>query len=191
VLVYVVSAGSAAAAPRPRSVAYASPNPDTTEPEPTFHVPAAVVPVALPSTGAIPMPSSDQPQVKAWKAGSGGTALSAVTSQAGAVAQASGLKQYVEMKQACVKLASSVSTAQADPPIPDAAMQAQYQQALSELAKAASKCQAGIAEQPDGDEYVATTQNAVDLSASASALASGSADLFKATGQISDLAQNQ
>ena len=35
VLVYVVSAGSAPSSPRPRSVAYASPNPDTTEPVPT------------------------------------------------------------------------------------------------------------------------------------------------------------
>jgi len=191
VLAFVIAGGSGPASSGPRPVAYASPNPDTTEPAPEFHVPAPVAPIALPSTGAVPMPSSGQPQVKAWKAGSGGTALSAVTSEAGDVAQASGLKQYVQMKQACVQLASGVSTAQSDPPIPDAAMQAQYQKALSELAQAASKCQAAISEQPDGDEYVATTQNAGDLSASASALASGSTDLYKATGQISDLGQGQ
>jgi hypothetical protein len=188
VLAYVV-AGSGPAASRPSPAAYSSPNPDTTEPVPQFHVPAPVVPVSLPSTGAIPLPAYDQPQVTAWKAGSGGTALSAVTSQAGDVAQARGLKQYVEMKQYCSQLASSVSQAQADAPIPDAAMQAQYQKALAELAKAAAACQAGISEQPDGEEYVATTENPADLSASASDLALGSKELYQATGQISDLGQ--
>jgi hypothetical protein len=187
VLVYVLTGGGSAPTARARPVAYASPNPDTTEPVPQFHVPAPVVPVALPSTGAIPLLADDEPQVKAWKSGSGGTALSAVTSHAGAVAQARGLKEYVEMKQECSELASSVSEAQAGTPIPDAAMQAEYQKALSELGKAAAGCQAAISEQPDGEEYVATTENSADLSAVASELAAGSQDLYVATGQISDL----
>jgi hypothetical protein len=187
VLVYVFTASGPATGPRP--AAYSSPNPDTTEPEPQFQVPAAVIPVSLPSTGAIPLPADDQPQVRAWKDGSGGTTLSALTSQAGDVGQARGLKEYVEMKQDCSELASSVSAAEAGAPIPDAAMQAQYQKALSELAKAAATCQAGISEQPDGDEYVATTENQADLSASAADLAAGSKDLYEATGQISDLGQ--
>jgi hypothetical protein len=190
-VVYVVTAAGSPASQRPRPVAYASPNPDSTEPAPEFHVPAPVVPVALPSTGAIPLPVHDQPPVKAWKAGTGGAALDAVTSQAGAVAQASGLKEYVEMKQACSNLAASVSSALAGPPIPNAAMQAHYQQALSDLGAAAAKCQAAISEQPEGEEYVATTQNPADLSASAAALVSGSKDLYQATGQISDLGQGQ
>lgn len=187
--VFVTAGGSPPAHQRP--LAYSSPNPDTTEPAPQFHVPAPVAPVALPSTGAIPMPSGAQPQVQTWKAGPGGKALGGVTSQAGAVAQASGQKQYVEMRQACSALAASVASAQAAPAIPAAAMQAKYQQALSELATAAAQCQAGIAEQPDGDEYVATTQNPADLKASAAALAAGSKDLYQATGQISDPGQDQ
>jgi hypothetical protein len=188
--VYVTAGGSPGPAHQ-RPLAYSSPNPDTTEPAPQFHVPAPVAPVALPSTGAIPMPYGAQPQVQTWKAGRGGKALGAVTSQAGAVAQASGQKQYVEMRQACSALATSVASAQTAPAIPAAAMQAKYQQALSELATAAAQCQAGISEQPDGDEYVATTQNPADLKASAAALAAGSNDLYQATGQISDLGQGQ
>jgi hypothetical protein len=189
VLAYVVAAGSGPAASSPGQAAYAGPNPGATKPVPQVRVAAPAVPVALPSTGAIPLPAGDQPQVTAWMAGSAGAALSVVTGQAGDVAQARGLRQYAEMRQYCSELASSVSAAQADAPIPDAAMQAQYQKALSELAKAAETCQAGISRQSDGGQYVATTENRADLSASASALASGSMDLYQATGQISDLGQ--
>jgi hypothetical protein len=189
VLVYVLTTAGSPATSRP--AANASPNPDTTEAVPVFHVPAPVVPVTLPRDGAIPMSAGAAPQVKAWKGGTGGTALADVTSQAGDVAQASGQKQYVEMKKACSELAASVSSAQTDPPIPDAAMQKQYQKALSELAQAAASCQAAITEQPEGEEYVATTQNSADLTAAAAALASGSTDLYQATGQISDLGQGQ
>lgn len=187
VLAYVLASGSQPAHPRP--VAYDSPNPDTTEPMPQFHVPAKVAPVVLPSTGAIRLPIAEQPQARTWKAGSGGAALTAVSSQAGDVAQASGLKEYVEMKQSCSKLAASVSQAQVAPPVPDAALQAKYSKALSELAQAAANCQAGISEQPEGDEYVATTENQADLSASATSLAAGSKDLYQATGGISALGQ--
>ena len=189
VLVYVLTTGGSPATSRP--AANASPNPDTTEAAPVFHVPAPVVPVTLPRDGAIPMAAGAAPQVKAWKAGNGGTALAAVASQAGEVAQASGQKQYVQMKKACSELAASVSSAQADPPIPDAAMQQKYQKALSELGQAAASCQAAITEQPEGEEFVATTQNSAELAAAAAALASGSTDLYQATGQISDLGQGQ
>jgi hypothetical protein len=189
VLVYVLT--SAGPPATPHSAGNASPNPDTTEAVPVFHVPAPVVPVTLPRDGAIPMSAGAAPQVKAWKAGNGGTALAAVSSEAGQVAQASGQKQYVEMKKACSELATSVSSAQDDQPIPDAAMQKQYEKALSELAQAAASCQAAITEQPEGEEFVATTQNLADLSTAAAALASGATDLYQATGQISDLGQGQ
>jgi hypothetical protein len=187
VLAYVIGSRSQPAHPRP--VAYASPNPDTTKATPKFHVPAQVVPVTLPSTGAIPLPVAEQPQARTWKAGRGGVGLTAVFSQAGDVSQAAGLREYVEMKQACSKLGASVSQAQAGPPIPDAAMQAKYSKALSELGNAAADCQAGISEQPDGDEYIATTENQTDLSVSATDLAAGSTDLYQATGGISVLGQ--
>lgn len=186
--VFVVSSAPPASDNR-RPAANAKPNPDATEPVPVFHVPAPVVRVVLPNTGAIPLPSGAKPAAAAWISGRGGALLTAVTSQAGDVAQASGLKQYVQMKQACVTLAASVSSAQSGPPIPVADMESQYQKALSELAKAAAACQAAISEEPDGDEYVSTTENSADLSASALALAAGSRDLYQATGQISNLAQ--
>ncbi len=189
--VFAASGSRPATASRLRPIASARPNPDTTEATPQFHVPARVVPLPLPSSGALPLPSSDQVEAAEWKSGEGGAALSAVTSQAGAVGQASAMKLYVEMKQACENLATSVSSAQSGPPIPVVAMEALYQKALSELATAAAVCQAGISEQADGDEYVLTTQNSADLSASIAALALGSKDLYEATGQISDLGEGE
>lgn len=190
-LVSVLAASGNAPAPRPGPAALNHPNPDSTEPPPRFQVPAQVVPVALPSTGAIPLPVTEQPQVTAWNAGPGGSALKKVSRQAGTVAQASGLKHYTDMKSACSQLAVSVVTAQDGPPIPVAAMQRLYRQALTELASAAGQCRAAISEQPDGDEYVATTENQDGLRAAAAALASGTRDLFRATGQIAALGQDR
>jgi hypothetical protein len=183
-VVFLAVAGGSGLTARPRATALASPNPDSTEPVPTFRVPAPVNPVALPSTGAIPLPASEQTQVTAWSDGRGGAALQSVSSGAGDVAQASGLKQYVEMKAACSQLAASVSAAQAAPPIPDAAMQEVYQEALGQLGSAASACQAAISEQPDGDEYVATTENKSALKAAEAALGTAARELFVATGGI-------
>jgi hypothetical protein len=185
----VISSGPAPTGLRP--LAAASPNPDSTEPVPQYHVPAQVEPVALPSTGAIPLPTYEQPEVKTWRTGPGGEALKTVSNQAGNVAQAEGLKEYVEMKASCDQLATSVTAAQDAPPIPDAAMQALYQKALTEFATAAGQCQTAISEQPDGEEYVATTENAGELRAATAALSSGSKDLFQATGQIATVDQGQ
>jgi hypothetical protein len=187
---YVV-VSSAPGPARLRPAAASSPNPDTTEAVPQFHVPAQVDPVALPSTGAIPLPTYAQPQAKTWKAGPGGAALKTVSDRAGAVTQAQGQKLYVAMKAACTQLATSVTTAQDSPPIPDAAMQALYQKALTEFATAAGQCKTAIFEQPDGEEYVATTENQSELRTVAGALSSGSKDLFQATEQISTLDQGQ
>jgi hypothetical protein len=188
---YVIVSSGGPAPSRLRPVAAASPNPDSTEPIPQFHVPAQVVPVALPSTGAIPLPTYAQPAVKTWKAGPGGAALTAVTTQAGAVSQAEGLKEYVEMKSACADLASGVTAARDAPAIPDSAMQVLYQKALTSLATAAGQCKTAIFEQPEGEEYVATTENSSALRAAAAALSSGSKYLFQATGEIAALDQGQ
>jgi hypothetical protein len=186
----VISSGPGPAPARLRPLAATGPNPDSTEPVPQYHVPAQVDPVALPSTGAIPLPTYEQPQAKTWRAGPGGAALKTVSNQAGAVSQAQGQKLYVEMKSACTQLASSVTAAQEAPPIPDTAMQALYQSALTDFATAAGQCKTAIFEQADGEEYVATTENQGALRAVAAALSSGSKDLFKATGEIATLDQS-
>jgi hypothetical protein len=168
----------------PSALGSASPNPDSTEPVPTFQVPAKAIPVTAPRTDALPLPKDLQAQVRAWDAGRGGAALAAVSTQVGDVTQASGLREYVAMRAACSRLATSVATAQASPPIPDAAMQTAYATALTKLARGARECRAAISQQPDGDEYIVTTENPAKLRASAAALASGSHDLFRATGEI-------
>jgi hypothetical protein len=74
-----------------------------------------------------------------------------VTRLFGDALQAEGIRQYFEMKSACVQLAHSVSTAEARPQIPVGAMQMLYGKALAELAKGAADCQAAITMKP-GDE---------------------------------------
>lgn len=184
-LVYLTAAGgSHTVASGPRNVGTASPNPDSTEPIPQFHVPAKIKPISMPHTDALPLPTALRAEARAWDTGAGGSAFDAVSDQVGNVTQASGLHEYVEMKAACAKLAASVTTAQAAPSIPDTAMQALYAMALTKLAKGAEQCQAAISQQPDGDEYIVTTENQAVLHASESALASGSKDLYRATGEI-------
>ncbi len=94
------------------------------------------------------------------------------------------MHQYVQMKAACVRLASDVKTAQAGPAIPAAAMQTLYAGALTELATGAANCQAAISQQTDGDEYIITHENSTLLNQSVSALAAGAKDLFRATAQV-------
>lgn len=190
-VVYVFAAGGGVPAAQSRPAARSSPNPDSTEPVPQFQVPAQAVPVALPSTGAIPLPTTEQPQVTAWDSGSGGAALSAISTEASTVAQAAGLKEFTAMRAACSKLTSSVHVAQAAPPIPDTAMQQVYAAALSELGQAASACQAAISEKTDGDEYIATTENKPALDAAQTVLASASEELFKATNAIVTLSNHR
>ncbi len=83
-------------------------------------------------------PSGLKDQVRRWKAGPGGAALSAVTQQLGAAAQSAGLRLYPQMKLACVSLDASIQAARAAPPIPDVLMQNLYGKALAELSGAAA-----------------------------------------------------
>jgi hypothetical protein len=161
-----------------------SPNPDATESPPRFHVPAKVIAITAPPADALPLPRALKAQARTWDAGRGGAALAVVSSQVGAVMQAAGLREYVTMKAECAQLAVSVATAQASPPIPDAAMQTLYASALSELARGAEECRAAISQKADGDEYNVTTENSAILRASASAFVTGSKNLYRATAQI-------
>ena len=69
--------------------------------------------------------------------------------------QSAGLKLYAPMRLACVQLASDISTAQAGPPIPDAAMQRLYTRALTGLSRAAADCRAAITMEGDGEDLSA------------------------------------
>ena len=136
------------------------------------------------SGGAISLPASMHSRVVTWQFGPGGTHLAAVSSLFGTALQQRGLRQYPLMKQTCTQLAHSVPTAQAGPPIPVAAMQTLYVQALTELAKGAADCQAAITVTPDGDESVQLHVNAALLNQSLSELAAGSRDIFRSTAEV-------
>lgn len=183
---YVVAVGGTGPAVPPPAAGAVRPGPDATGRTPRFRVPAGVNPVALPSTGAVPLPlpATEQAQVTSWETGAGGAVLRAISAEAAAAAQAGGLKEYTAMRAACTKLASSVRAARAAPPIPDPTMQQAYSAALSEMGQAASECQAAISEKTAGDEYIATTENKPALHAAQAALASAVQELFRATGAL-------
>jgi hypothetical protein len=136
------------------------------------------------SGGALSLPTNAKNLVLTWHAGHGGTDLATVSSQAGAVLQSGGIRQYAMMKNACGKLVGGVAAAQAGPPIPVAAMQALYAKALTELAKGAADCRAAISTTPDGDETVKTAVNSAMLHRSTSELAAGADNIFRATAEI-------
>jgi len=135
------------------------------------------------SGGALSLPANMRSRVISWQSGPGGTHLAAVTRLFGDALQAGGMRQYAEMKSACTQLAHSVSTAEAGPQIPVAAMQTVYRQALVELAKGAQDCQAAISLKSDGeDQHVGL--NATLLRQSKSELAAGARDIFRSTALI-------
>jgi hypothetical protein len=135
------------------------------------------------SGGALSLPASMQSRAIAWQSGPGGTHLAAVTRLFGDALQARGARQYLVMRSACAQLVHSVSTAEAGPQIPVAAMQTVYGQALTELAKGAADCRAAIAVKP-GDESPETKVNATTLRQSTSELAAGARDIFRSTALI-------
>jgi hypothetical protein len=145
------------------------------------HLPSAAQVAA--SGGALSLPTGTQSSVLAWQSGPGGTDLAAVTRLYGDALQASATRQYVLMRFACVQLAQSVSTAQAGPRIPVAAMQTLYGTALAELAKGATDCQAAITLTP-GDEELQTNVNAALRQQAVSELAAGAAGIFRSTAEI-------
>jgi hypothetical protein len=139
------------------------------------------------AAGALPLPNALKAQVATWDAGRGGAELTVVSTQLGAVTQTGAVREYVQMKAACSTLAAGVKAAQADPPIPDAAMQALYAKALASLATGSAECLSGISEEPDGDELVLTHENQAMLNQSASALTVGATELYRATAEIKAL----
>ena len=122
-------------------------------------------------------------QILHWKAGPGGTTLNAVEQHMGSAMQAAGVKLYSSMKQDCASLASDVGAAQAGPPIPYAAMQRLYANALTGLSSAAADCRSAISEHPS-DETVAVHVNNALLDQARLEFATMSKKLYRATAQI-------
>ena len=138
-------------------------------------------------SNALPVPEYLQARIKSWRACRGGTAVSVVSGDLGAVTQTGGVRQYVAMKGACEALATVVRTAQTDPRIPDAAMQKLYSAALTDLAYGATECYAAISQKPDGDEYDVTSVDQPELQQAQSEFAAGAKDLYRATAEIEAL----
>ena len=128
-------------------------------------------------------PSRLNHQILHWKAGPGGTALNAVEQHMGSAMQAAGVRLYATMKMTCASLASDIGTAQAGPPIPYAAMQRLYGNALAGLSNAAADCRNAISEHPS-DETVAVHVNQALLNQARLEFAAMSKKLYRATAQI-------
>jgi len=150
------------------------------------YYPVAVLPGWL-QWVALALPPTLRTAAVRWRAGRGGHELTAVSSQLGGTLQAGGVKQYAQMRASCALLAATVAKAQAGPPIPDGTMQALYARSLASLAKGASNCHAAISQQPDGDEYVVTTENQALMHQAASQFSEGAKDLYRATAEIEAL----
>ena len=126
-------------------------------------------------------------QMLLWKEGPGGIAWSALTTRLGNAMQAGGVRLYAALRLACMSLGSSVETAQAAPPIPDAAIQKLYARVLSGLSGAAADCRIAISVHPAGDEGTKISLNKALLSRALAELAADSKKLYTATAAISTL----
>jgi hypothetical protein len=149
---------------------------------------------AKPKTAAHPVtedvltwPAALGRQMTQWAAGPGGATLSRLETELGVAMQTAGLKLYVQMKQACGRLASDTSAARTGPPIPDHVIQGSYAQALAGLSRAASDCRTAISVRPGGDETTETRVNAPLLSRARLELAVTSKQLYRATSRLSSL----
>jgi hypothetical protein len=136
---------------------------------------------------ALRWPPSLNRQVLRWEAGPGGKTLAAVEQQMGTAMQSAGLKLYVPMRQACIGLASDITTAQAGPPIPVRSMQRLYAQGLAGLSRAAADCRAAISTHASGDENVSVHVNAPVLNRSRVEFAAMSKKLYRATARIQSI----
>ena len=98
--------------------------------------------------------------------------------------QAAGARFYATMRTACGSLASGVETAQAGPPIPDAAMQRLYAKALAGLSNATADCRNAISAHPEGNEGTTIHVNNALLNRTRLEFAATSKKLYRATAQI-------
>jgi hypothetical protein len=138
---------------------------------------------------SIHVPRTQAAALKRWDAGRGGGALATASTELGSATQAAGLKLFAPMRVACLSLGTAVTNAEADPPIPNAAMQKLYARALGTLATAAADCRTGISAHPYGDEDIQTHENLKVLHRSVSEFATGAKELYMATVKINILSR--
>jgi hypothetical protein len=136
---------------------------------------------------ALQWPTALTSQIRRWTAGSGGAALSAVTTQLGKATQAGGLKLYAQMRVTCTNLRSNAETARRAPPIPDGVMQRLYASTLVKLSSAAADCRSAVSIHQVGDEDQEIHVNNALLNQSLAELAAGSRQLYTATAEIRTL----
>ncbi len=146
--------------------------------------------LAVPASQAVGQDSnaalnpSHPAKVAAWDGGHGGRALAVVSAELGDVLMTHDVRQFLEMKQACSKLAAAVTNARAKAPIPDAAMERLYKRALGELATAAADCHAAISYRQNGVEDVVVHENSTLLDRAMAAAVAGAKDLYRGTAKI-------
>lgn len=120
-------------------------------------------------------------KVKAWGQGSGGAAMTQVTTQSGSALMAHGAGQYPEMLQACRALTKAVQRAEGAPPIPDSAMQKEYSRSLSAFRAGAANCTAAISQHASGVEDTVTDVNKTVLATALKQFGQGQTELYIAT----------
>jgi hypothetical protein len=98
-------------------------------------------PVARPTTASPPADTASQ--VHAWFEGPGGQAFSAVVTRLEKFGASGRAGRIAAARRDCARLGRAVTTAQAAPPVPDAASQRFWALALTHLESAAADCQAG------------------------------------------------
>jgi hypothetical protein len=159
--------GAAAPSGHPAATSTLAPGPTPEDLAVSMHIPAKL---------RIPL--------RRWNNGTGGKALAAVSNEMGIALQAGGTKLYVSMKAACTALTVAITSADAGPPIPDAALQNRYMAALAQLAAAGRECRAAISEKVDGDETVATYENQVVYHQAELRFSVGVKDLYGVTSEL-------
>lgn len=119
-----------------------------------------------------------------WASAKSGTLMSQITDDSGLVLQDYSVRDYVSTLRECSVLAAEVKSAQAQPAIPDPAMQKRYASALTEFAAGARSCSAAITQHSDGPENVTTTVNRSVMTQALSDFRTGSRDLYAAAERL-------
>ena len=170
------------------SHAPAVPQAQASAPQPTAN-PAGTAPKVTAAEAAkhiLTWPPRLNHQVRRWAAGAGGTALANVETEMGTALQSASLKMYLPMRQACLTLASDISTARTGPPVPDGAIQQLYLRALAGLSRAAAHCQAAIRVEA-GDETLDAHVNQPLLTRTRLEMAAMSEKLYRSTAALGSL----
>jgi hypothetical protein len=145
---------------------------------------ATATPSTAPAAIASPPPgptATTSQQLDAWLVDGGHAELTRLTDAIVAVGHADTPgKTYAALGRACTREAAAVSSAQAGPPVPDAAAQTSFASALAEYATSAADCQAG-----------ASAHSVALLNEAATATRAGTADVLRFDNQTKDAQTRQ